>query len=45
MYKQIIKKRNIEYEAFILNERCHYTGAFCSSLHCDELDTFMQTSI
>ena len=28
---------NIEYEAFILNERCHYTGAFCSSLHCDEL--------
>ena len=27
---------NIEYEAFILNERCHYTGAFCSSLHCDE---------
>lgn len=27
----------IEYEAFILNERCHYTGAFCSSLHCDEM--------
>lgn len=26
-----------EYEAFILNERCHYTGAFCNSLHCDEL--------
>ncbi|MGG7146906.1 U32 family peptidase [Clostridium butyricum] len=26
-----------EYEAFILNERCHYTGAFCSSLHCDEM--------
>lgn len=25
------------YEAFILNERCHYTGAFCQSLHCDEL--------
>lgn len=31
------KVRNLEYEAFILNERCHYTGAFCSSLHCDEL--------
>lgn len=29
--------KNLEYEAFMLNERCHYTGAFCSSLHCDEL--------
>ena len=27
-----------EYEAFALNERCHYSGAFCMSLHCDELD-------
>ena len=27
-----------EYEAFALNERCHYCGAFCSSLHCDELE-------
>ena len=31
------KGKNIEYEAFILNERCHYSGAFCNSLHCDEL--------
>lgn len=31
------KVRNLEYEAFILNERCHYTGAFCNSLHCDEM--------
>lgn len=31
------KIKNLEYEAFILNERCHYTGAFCSSLHCDEM--------
>lgn len=31
------KVKNLEYEAFILNERCHYTGGFCSSLHCDEL--------
>lgn len=30
-------KRKMEYEAFILNEKCHYTGAFCNSLHCDEL--------
>ena len=27
----------IEYEAFVLNERCYYTGAMCNSLHCDEL--------
>ena len=31
------KAGNMQYEAFILNELCHYTGAFCSSLHCDEL--------
>lgn len=30
-------ERNLEYEAFILNEKCHFTGAFCSSFHCDEL--------
>ena len=29
--------KNLQYEAFILNEMCHYSGAFCSSLHCDEL--------
>ena len=29
--------KNLDYEAFMLNERCHYTGAVCSSLHCDEL--------
>lgn len=26
-----------EYEAFALNEYCHFTGGFCNSLHCDEL--------
>ncbi|SFU32625.1 Collagenase-like protease, PrtC family [Clostridium sp. DSM 8431] len=31
------KVKNLEYEAFMLNEKCHFTGAFCSSLHCDEL--------
>ena len=38
--RECIKNNNIEnlqYEAFMLNERCHYTGAFCSSLHCDEM--------
>lgn len=27
-----------EYEAFALNEMCHYSGAYCSSLHCDVLE-------
>lgn len=31
------KGYKMQYEAFMLNELCHYTGAFCSSLHCDEL--------
>ena len=26
-----------EYEAFVLNELCQFSGAFCNSLHCDEL--------
>ncbi|MDD5935502.1 MAG: U32 family peptidase [Clostridiales bacterium] len=29
--------KNLEYEAFVLNEMCHFTGGFCNSLHCDEL--------
>lgn len=29
--------KNMEFEAFILNELCPYTGAFCNSLHCDEM--------
>ncbi|MDO5517552.1 MAG: U32 family peptidase [Clostridium sp.] len=31
------KDNDYEFEAFVLNERCHYTGAFCSSFHCDEM--------
>lgn len=27
-----------EYEAFILNERCQFTGAYCNSRHCDEFE-------
>lgn len=26
-----------ELEAFVLNEMCQFTGAFCNSLHCDEM--------
>jgi len=32
-----VGNKNLEYEAFILNERCHYTGAFCTSFNCDEM--------
>ena len=36
--KNIIKNNpKLEYEAFAMNELCHFHGAFCSSLHCDEL--------
>lgn len=27
----------LEHEAFFMNERCHFTGAYCNSLHCDEM--------
>ena len=27
----------LEFEAFALNEFCQFTGAFCNSLHCDEM--------
>ncbi len=30
----------MEFEAFVLNEMCQFTGAFCNSLHCDEMDIF-----
>ena len=29
--------KNMEFEAFMLNELCPYTGAFCNSWHCDEM--------
>lgn len=39
--KKCIEKngREIEYEAFILNENCVYVGAFCNTLHCDEMSS------
>ena len=30
-------REETDFEAFILNEMCQFTGAFCNSLHCDEL--------
>jgi len=35
--KSALQGRNIEAEAFALNEKCHFTGAYCNSIHCDEL--------
>ena len=32
----------MEYEAFVLNERCQFNGAYCQSLHCDELGHICQ---
>lgn len=29
--------KNMEFEAFMLNELCPYTGAFCNTWHCDEM--------
>lgn len=26
-----------EREAFLLNEKCHFSGCYCHSMHCDEL--------
>lgn len=37
-------KKQTEYEAFIMNELCHFSGAFCNSLHCDELTHLCKVS-
>ena len=33
----------LEFEAFALNELCQFTGAFCNSLHCDEMGYLCRT--
>lgn len=35
--KPEITRTGLEFEAFALNELCQFTGAFCNSLHCDEM--------
>jgi len=32
-----VSGKGIEFESFILNENCVYVGAFCNTLHCDEM--------
>ena len=34
----------MEFEAFVLNEMCQFTGAFCNSLHCDEMGYLCRVS-
>ena len=34
---QCSRSDQMEYEAFVLNELCQFSGSFCNSLHCDEL--------
>ena len=34
---EAVNTERLEYEAFALNELCQFTGAFCNSLHCDEM--------
>lgn len=31
------ERAQTEFEAFVLNEMCQFTGSFCNSLHCDEM--------
>ncbi len=35
--KQGAQADQMEYETFVLNELCQFSGSFCNSLHCDEL--------
>ena len=34
---EAVNAEKLEFEAFALNELCQFTGAFCNSLHCDEM--------
>ena len=38
------RRAETEFEAFVLNEMCQFTGAFCNSLHCDELGHLCRVS-
>lgn len=36
MIRTMKESKITEYEAFFLNEMCHFHGGFCHSFHCDE---------
>lgn len=35
--REAFPRQPLTYEAFIMNEMCLYTGAYCTGLHCDEM--------
>ncbi len=35
--RQAHPEEPMEYEAFLMNEQCHFHGGFCRTYHCDEL--------
>ena len=41
---EVVNEDRLEYEAFALNELCQFTGAFCNSLHCDEMGYLCRTA-
>lgn len=41
---EAVNTERLEFEAFALNELCQFTGAFCNSLHCDEMGYLCRTA-
>ena len=41
---EAVNAEKLEFEAFALNELCQFTGAFCNSLHCDEMGYLCRTA-
>ena len=41
---EAVNAEKLEFEAFALNELCQFTGAFCNSLHCDEMGYLCRTT-
>ena len=41
---EAVNAERLEFEAFALNELCQFTGAFCNSLHCDEMGYLCRTT-
>ncbi len=41
---EAVNAERLEFETFALNELCQFTGAFCNSLHCDEMGYLCRTT-
>ena len=44
VFREAVNAEKLEFEAFALNELCQFTGAFCNSLHCDEMGYLCRTT-